>query len=60
MARDLAERGIIAGGGDFYGGRVLDALGIDRSNGVLRLSLAHYNSIDDVEKVASALASVVG
>lgn len=60
VARDLAERGIIAGGGDFYGGRVLDALGIDRSHGVLRLSLAHYNSIDDVEKVASALASVVG
>lgn len=60
VARDLAERGIVAGGGDFYGGRVLDALGIDRSHGVLRLSLAHYNSIDEVEQVASALAGVVG
>ena len=27
-------------GGDFYGGRVLHALGIDRSHGVLRLSLS--------------------
>ena len=39
---------------------MLDALGVDRSRGVLRLSLAHYNTIDEVEQVASALAGVVG
>lgn len=60
VARDLADLGIIAGGGDFYGGRVLDAMGIERNHGVLRLSLVHYNSMDEVDRLSEALVSTLG
>ena len=60
VAGDLAELGIIAGGGDFYGGRVLDAMGIERNHGVLRLSLVHYNSMDEVDRLSEALISTLG
>jgi len=59
LAEDLAVRGIIAGGGDFYGGRVLDAMGIDREFGVLRLSFVHYTSAADIENLSSALTELL-
>lgn len=59
LAEDLAARGVIAGGGDFYGGRVLDAMGIDREFGVLRLSFVHYTSAEDIAGLASALTELL-
>ena len=58
-AEKLAEFGIMAGGGDFYGIRPLQALGIDIDKGVLRLSLVHYNSNNDVNKLLNALEDVI-
>ncbi len=58
-ARALAEHGIMAGGGDFYAVRLLQALGIDPAHGVLRLSFVHYTTGDEVQKLIRALDQVL-
>lgn len=55
LASKLAAHGVMAGGGDFYGRRVIEALGIDPEHGVLRLSLVHYTSQHEVVQLIEAL-----
>ncbi|MGR3460572.1 MAG: aminotransferase class V-fold PLP-dependent enzyme [Roseovarius sp.] len=59
VAADLARRGIMAGGGDFYAHRPLEAMGIDPAHGVLRLSFVHYTSRDEVERLMTALDDIL-
>ena len=58
-ASALARHGIMAGGGDFYAPRTLDALGIDPDRGVLRLSFLHYTAEQEIEKLIVALDAEV-
>ena len=58
-AAALAAHGIMAGGGDFYGVRPLDAIGIDPGKGVLRLSFVHYTSAEEVDRLIGALDRVL-
>jgi selenocysteine lyase/cysteine desulfurase len=58
-AADLAPHGIMAGGGDFYAVRALEAMGVDPGPGVLRLSFTHYTHPDEVTKLIAALDSVI-
>jgi cysteine desulfurase family protein (TIGR01976 family) len=51
----LGRHGIMAGGGHFYAVRLLEAMGLDPARGVLRLSLAHYNSHAEVDRLLTAL-----
>lgn len=55
LARMVAENGIAVGAGHFYAVRCLEALGIDPEQGVLRISLVHYNSAQDVARLLEAL-----
>ncbi len=55
----LAPYGIMAGGGNFYGQRPLQGMGIDTDKGVLRLSFVHYTSAAEVEKLIGALDRVL-
>jgi selenocysteine lyase/cysteine desulfurase len=59
VARDLAAKGIMAGGGDFYAGRALEAMGVDADKGVLRLSFTHYTSQAEIDQLLSALDDVL-
>ncbi|THH38675.1 aminotransferase class V-fold PLP-dependent enzyme [Aliishimia ponticola] len=59
VAAALADHGIMAEGGDFYARRPLDAMGVDVSKGVLRLSFVHYTSHDDVTRLIGALDKVL-
>lgn len=59
VATRLADLGIMAGGGDFYALRPLEALGLDRDKGVLRLSFVHYTSKAEVSKLIAALDRVL-
>ena len=43
---------------NFYAWRCLKHLGIDTEDGVVRLSMTHYNNIDETEKVISALMKI--
>ncbi|APE43547.1 nitrogen fixation protein NifS [Sulfitobacter alexandrii] len=59
VAADLARHGIMAGGGDFYAGRALRAMGVDSEKGVLRLSFTHYTSQAEMDQLLNALDDVL-
>lgn len=50
---DAAQIGIRHG--HFYAPRLVEALGLDRATGVVRISLAHYNTVAEVERLLAAL-----
>lgn len=58
-AADLARHGIMAGGGDFYGGRPLAAMGVDPARGVLRMSFVHYTTRAEVDRLLNALDDIL-
>ncbi|MEH6738458.1 MAG: aminotransferase class V-fold PLP-dependent enzyme [Sulfitobacter sp.] len=59
VATDLAAKGIMAGGGDFYAVRALKAMGVDPDTGVLRLSFTHYTSQGEMDQLLNALDDVL-
>ena len=54
-AAALAEHGIMTGGGDFYGARPLQSMGIDLEKGALRLSFVHYTTRAEIDQLIAAL-----
>lgn len=54
----LANNNIAVQSGSFYAWRCLKAIGIDPDVGVLRVSMAHFNSIKEVESLNAALISL--
>ena len=59
VAAALVKHGVMAGGGDFYAGRVLNAMGVDEARGVLRLSFTHYTSRAEIDQLLNALDDVL-
>ncbi len=59
LAQRLAERGIMAGAGDFYAQRPLGAMGVDPARGVLRLSFVHYTAPEDIDRLIGALDEIL-
>ena len=55
VAARLAEHQVMAGAGDFYATRVLEAMDIATDPGVLRLSFVHYTSPSEIERLIDAL-----
>jgi cysteine desulfurase family protein (TIGR01976 family) len=51
----LVAAKIACGSGHFYAYRVIEALGIPLDEGVVRLSLVHYNDESDVTRILEAL-----
>ncbi len=45
--------------GDFYARRLVEAVGIDPDDGVIRCSMAHYNTVEEVERLVAALDKAV-
>ena len=45
--------------GDFYAVRPLQAMGIDLSEGVLRVSFTHYTSKQEIDQLLDALDRVL-
>jgi selenocysteine lyase/cysteine desulfurase len=60
MVRALAQRGFMAGNGNFYAVRVLEAVNVNPDRGAVRLSLLHYNSNEEVQGVIEALEQILG
>lgn len=56
----LAKRGFMAGHGNFYAVRLLEAMNVDATRGAVRLSLLHYNSPAEVAGVSAALEQILG
>ncbi|MCB2220473.1 MAG: cysteine desulfurase-like protein [Bacteroidetes bacterium] len=45
--------------GDFYARRLIDDLGLSDQNGVVRVSMVHYNSADEVNRLISILDTII-
>ena len=54
----LVKEKIATRNDNFYAWRCLNALGIDTEDGLIRLSLTHYNSMKDSEKAIKALKKI--
>lgn len=55
LAATVQTQGIAVECGNFYAHRLLQQVGIDPAAGVLRISLVHYNSKAEVERILSTL-----
>jgi selenocysteine lyase/cysteine desulfurase len=55
----LAGRGFMAGYGNFYAVRLLNALHVDPERGAVRVSFVHYNSAAEVAGLIDALDGVL-
>jgi len=60
LTHQLQDYGIGTENGNFYAHRLITDLGIEADDGVVRLSLVHYNQLADTEKIVSALEQTLG
>ncbi len=58
LSSELVKHGIATRNDNFYAWRCLMALGIDVDDGVVRTSMVHYNSLEDVENLINALQKI--
>lgn len=59
IADGAEKHGIGIRWGNFYSYRLLERMGIDPAAGVARASFAHYNSMDEVERLIEVLDSLL-
>lgn len=59
IAKAVNARGIGIRHGHMYSMRLCQALGLDPVEGVVRVSLAHYNSTDEVDRLIDVLETVL-
>lgn len=60
IAGELIERKLAVRHGHFHSRRLLEYLGIPPDDGVVRISLAHYNTPQEIERVVRALREIAG
>jgi cysteine desulfurase family protein (TIGR01976 family) len=51
----LGDRGIFTWDGNFYALNLTERLGVEKSGGVLRVGLVHYNTVQEVDRLLTAL-----
>ena len=59
IARAAAAHEIALGAGDFYAARCIEALGLAERGGVVRASMVHYNTGEEVGRLIRALDAVL-
>jgi cysteine desulfurase family protein (TIGR01976 family) len=59
IAAAAAEHGVGIGSGDFYAARLIDALGAREQGGVVRASMVHYNTAEEVARLIAALDAAI-
>ena len=58
VSTKLIKNGIATRNDNFYAWRCLKTLGISTEDGVIRISMVHYNSIEDVDKLINVLKKI--
>ena len=58
-AAKLADHRVMAGAGDFYAVRLIEAMGQPADDGVVRLSFVHYTSPAEITQAIDALEAVL-
>ncbi|HEX5994867.1 MAG TPA: cysteine desulfurase-like protein [Jiangellales bacterium] len=59
LARALGERGIYTWNGNFYALGIVQHLGLDVEDGLLRAGIVHYNTAADVDRFLAELAGLL-
>jgi cysteine desulfurase family protein (TIGR01976 family) len=60
VAKFLGERGIFTWDGNYYALNLTERLGVEKSGGLLRIGLVHYNTMEEVDRLLSALREFCG
>jgi cysteine desulfurase family protein (TIGR01976 family) len=58
VAEKLAENGIYVWDGNYYAINVTERLGLEDNGGMVRVGAAHYNTLDEVERLKQALIRI--
>jgi len=58
LAAHLGERGIFTWDGNYYAIDLAERLGVQKSGGMLRIGLAHYNTAEEVDRLLSELRAL--
>src|SRR5271170_8381163 len=59
LATKLGERGFFTWDGNYYALNLTEQLDVERLGGFLRIGLAHYNTMEEVERMLAALREIV-
>lgn len=59
IARKVDDFRIAVRFGDFHARRLIEYLGLRENNAVLRVSMTHYNTVDEVDALVSALDTIL-
>jgi len=58
VAEKLAQDGIYVWDGNYYALNVSERLGVEESGGMVRVGAAHYNTLEEVERLKEALMRI--
>lgn len=58
LAARLGERGIFVWDGNYYALNLSERLGVEDKGGMVRIGLAHYNSVEEVDRLLSELGQL--
>jgi cysteine desulfurase family protein (TIGR01976 family) len=59
LAEGLSDAGIYTWNGNFYAKRVVETLGLDLDEGLLRIGLAHYNVGPEIDRLLDVLRGLL-
>ena len=60
LATKLGDRGFFTWDGNYYALNLTEQLDVERLGGFLRIGMAHYNTMEEVERLLGALREIVG
>jgi selenocysteine lyase/cysteine desulfurase len=58
VAERLGQAGIFVWDGNYYALAVTERLGVEESGGMVRLGIAHYNTIREVERLLAVVSDL--
>jgi len=59
LATKLGDRGFFTWDGNYYALNLTEHLDVEKSGGFLRIGLVHYNTVEEVDRLLSALKEIV-
>jgi selenocysteine lyase/cysteine desulfurase len=60
LATQLGDRGFFSWDGNYYALNLTEQLDVEKSGGFLRIGLVHYNTVEEVDRLLTALRQLVG
>jgi len=60
LATQLGNRGFFTWDGNYYALNLTEQLNVEKSGGFLRIGLVHYNTLEEVDRLLTALGEIVG